>query len=122
MNQAKVNEAWNEVINGQQGYNKSGLKPLGRAVLVQPYEPEKKASLIELPETVKERTVMVEQRAVVIEAGPAAWEDESEPRAKPGDKVLITKYAGHLAEGTADGKLYRLVNDRDIFCQIGVET
>jgi co-chaperonin GroES (HSP10) len=122
MNQAKVNEAWNEVINGQQGYNKSGLKPLGRAVLVQPYEPEKKASLIELPETVKERTVMVEQRAVVIEAGPAAWEDESEPRAKPGDKVLITKYAGHMCEGTADGKLYRLVNDRDVFCRIGVET
>jgi co-chaperonin GroES (HSP10) len=121
MNQAKVNEAWNEVINGQQGYNKSGLKPLGRAVLVQPYEPEKKASLIELPETVKERTVMVEQRAVVIEAGPAAWEDESEPRAKPGDKVLITKYAGHMCEGTADGKLYRLVNDRDVFCRIGVE-
>jgi co-chaperonin GroES (HSP10) len=122
MNQVKVNEAWNEVINGQQGYNKSGLKPLGRAVLVQPYEPEKKASLIELPETVKERTVMVEQRAVVIEAGPAAWEDESEPRAKPGDKVLITKYAGHMCEGTADGKLYRLVNDRDVFCRIGVES
>jgi co-chaperonin GroES (HSP10) len=120
MNQAKVNEAWNE-ISQRPAFNQSGLKPLGRAVLVRPYEPEKKASLIELPETVKERTVMVEQRAVVVEAGPAAWEDESEPRARPGDKVLITKYAGHLAEGTADGKLYRLVNDRDIFCQIGVE-
>jgi co-chaperonin GroES (HSP10) len=121
MSQAKVNEVWNEAM-APKPFNKSGLRPLGRAVLVQPYGPEKKNSSIVLPDTVKERTVMVEQRAIVVEAGPSAWEEESEPRAKPGDKVLITKYAGHLAEGTLDGKLYRLVNDRDIFCQIGVET
>jgi co-chaperonin GroES (HSP10) len=100
--------------------NKSGLKPLGRAVLVEPYEPEIKKSVIVMPETVKDRTAMVETRAIVIEAGPAAWDDEPAPRAMPGDKVLISKFAGAIAMGTADGKHYRIVNDRDIYCRIEV--
>jgi len=100
--------------------NKSGLKPLGRAVLVEPYEPEVKKSLIVMPDTVKDRTTMVETRAVVIDVGPVAWDDEPQPRAKPGDKVLITKFAGTMVVGTEDGKAYRLVNDRDIFCAIEV--
>jgi len=102
--------------------NESGLKPLGRAVLVQPYEPEIKKSVLIMPETVAERSAMVETRAVVVEAGPVAWEDEPEPRAKPGDKVLISKFAGAIATGTKDGQKYRLVNDRDIYCAIEVET
>jgi co-chaperonin GroES (HSP10) len=97
--------------------NPSGLKPLGRAVLIEHYEEESKASLIEIPDIVKERTLMVEQRAVVIEVGPACWPDEP-PRAKAGDKVLISKMAGYMALGPSDGKRYRLVNDRDIFAAI----
>jgi co-chaperonin GroES (HSP10) len=102
--------------------NSSGLKPLGRAVLVEPYEPEMKKGLIVMPETVKERSAMVETRATVVEAGPQAWDDEKTPRANPGDKVLISKFAGAMATGTADGKPYRLVNDRDIYCRIEVES
>ena len=102
--------------------NTSGLVPLGRAVLVQPYEPEIKKSMIALPDTVSERTMMVESRAIVVAIGPAAWSDESMPRAKPGDKVFITKYAGYMAKGPADGKMYRVVNDRDLFCGITKET
>lgn len=102
--------------------NESGLKPLGRAVLVIPYEPERKKSLLALPEDVKERSMMVEQRAIVLAIGPSCWDDEPEPRAKIGDKVLVTRYAGHMAKGTRDGKTYRLVNDRDIFCGIDVES
>lgn len=101
--------------------NKSGLKPLGHAVLVEPYEPQKKDSLIVMPETVKERTMLVETRAVVIEVGPEAWGDEKNPRAWPGDHVLISKFAGVMATGVADNKPYRLVNDRDIFCALEVE-
>lgn len=97
--------------------NTSGLKPLGRAVLVEHYEPEKAKSLIELPDIVQDRTLMVEQRAVVVEVGPACWPDEP-PRAKPGDRVLISKMAGYMARGTADGKRYRIINDRDIFAAI----
>lgn len=101
--------------------NKSGLKPLGRAVLVMPYEPEIKKSIIEIPATAKERSTMVETRATVIDIGPVAWEDEPTPRARVGDKVLITKFAGAMAIGPADGKTYRLVNDRDIFAGISEE-
>lgn len=100
--------------------NTSGLAPLGRAVLVMHYEPEKKDSLIEIPEFVKDRTLMVEQRAIVVEIGPACWPDEP-ARAQPGDKVLIAKMSGYMATSPVDGKRYRLINDRDIFCKITQE-
>lgn len=97
--------------------NTSGVEPLGRAVLVEYYEPERRESLIVIPENVKDRTVLVEQRAVVVEVGPAAWPDEP-PRAKPGDRVLIARASGYAMTGPGDGKRYRLVNDRDIFAKI----
>lgn len=100
--------------------NTSGLAPLGRAVLVVHYEPEKKGSLIEIPDFIQDRTLMVEQRAIVVEVGPACWPDEP-PRAKPGDKVLIAKMSGYMATSPVDGKRYRLINDRDIFCAITKE-
>ena len=100
--------------------NNSGVSPLGRAVLVEHYEPEKKDSLIVMPDFVHDRTLMVEQRAVVIEVGPAAWPDEP-PRAAPGDKVLISKMSGYMLKGPADGKMYRIINDRDIFARITKE-
>ena len=101
--------------------NASGLHPRGRAVLVKPYEPEKLGTgLIELPDSVKQSQHLVNQRAVVIEVGPAAWQDEPQKRASPGEKVLFTRYAGFMAAGdvTKDGQIYRLVNDNDIFCVI----
>jgi co-chaperonin GroES (HSP10) len=101
--------------------NKSGLKPQGHAVLVEAYEPELKTSLIAIPDEVRQRMQTLENRVIVIEAGPEAWCEEKQPRALPGDKVLVTKYCGFAATGTADGKPYRLVNDRDIFCKIGAE-
>lgn len=100
--------------------NTSGLKPLGCAVLVEPYEPEIKASVIALPDSVKDRLNTVEQRVKVIAVGPHAWHDEP-ARAAPGDKVLVAKFSGHMCKGTADGKDYRVVNDRDIFLQIETE-
>lgn len=98
--------------------NKSGLHPLGVAVLVEPYEPEAKSSMIVMPATVQERSLMVETRGVVIEVGPWAWHDEPAPRAKPGDKVIFSKFTGAIMQGTKDGKTYRMLNDRDIYCQI----
>lgn len=100
--------------------NTSGLKPLGHAVLVEHYEPERKESLIVMPESVADRTALVEQRCIVIECGPACWPKEP-PRARPGDKVLISKLAGYMATGPADGKKYRFVNDQDVFAQITEE-
>lgn len=105
--------------------NPSGLAPCGRAVLVKPYQPEVKKGLIELPEHVERNQQIIEQRAVVVAIGPAAWYEEIQngfgPRAKVGDKVLISGYAGHMAKGTNDNEQYRFVNDRDIFAKIEVE-
>lgn len=101
--------------------NVSGLKPLGRAILVEPYEPERANALIVMPDSVKVRTMMVEQRAVVVEVGPECWKEEGQPRAKVGDLVLISAMAGYMAEGTADGCQYRFVNDRDVFAAITEE-
>lgn len=97
--------------------NTSGMMPVGKAVLVQPYEPEKKG-MIELPESVEARLRTVEQRAVVVAVGPSCWYDEDQPRAMPGDKVLISAFSGYMATGPKDGKQYRFVNDKDIFARI----
>lgn len=101
--------------------NLSGLKPLGRAVLVRMYSPEKKGSVIEIPDSAKKSDAVMEQRALVIEVGESCWIDEPVKRCEAGDKVIVTKMAGYLTKGPADGKLYRLVNDRDIFCKITEE-
>lgn len=102
--------------------NTSGLVPLGRAILIAPYEIEKEyKGLIELPDAVKGRDALIEQRATVVAIGNSAWDDEKEPRAKVGDKVLVTKFAGYMALGPLDGKQYRLINDRDIFARISGE-
>ena len=98
--------------------NLSGLDPRGVAVLIKTYEPERKGGLIEIPEAVASRSMMVDSRAVVVAVGPNAWHDEPSPRAAVGEKVLVTKFAGFMAKGPADGQMYRLVNDRDIFCAI----
>jgi co-chaperonin GroES (HSP10) len=98
--------------------NKSGLRPLGRAVLVKPYEV--KTGVIELPDSVRFNAMMLDQRVEVVEIGAACWPDEP-PRAKPGDRVFVSKLAGYMAQGPADGEQYRVVNDRDIFLQVTVE-
>ena len=101
--------------------NNSGVKPLGRAVLVEYYEPERRESAIYIPESVRKGEVLVEQRAVVVEIGPVAWPDEP-ARAIPGDKVLIAKFSGYALKGPLDGRLYRIINDNDIFAAITSET
>lgn len=98
--------------------NNSGLHPAGRAILVRPYEPERKDSLIVIPDSIKAGMQTLEQRAEVIEIGPEAWAEERMVRAHVGQKVLVSAYAGYMATGPLDGKQYRFVNDRDIFATI----
>jgi co-chaperonin GroES (HSP10) len=87
-------------------------------VLIKGYEPERRHSAILIPDTVQGKMSMVDNRAVVVAIGESAWHDEPQPRARVGEKVLVTKFAGFMAKGPKDGELYRLVNDRDIFCAI----
>lgn len=98
--------------------NLSGLEPRGVAVLIRKYEPERRGAKIVLPDSVQGRVSMVDMRATVVAIGPNAWHDEPSPRAAVGDRVMVTQFAGALVKGPADGEMYRLVNDRDIFCVI----
>lgn len=98
--------------------NQSGLTPLGHAVLVRMLEESAHQGMIEIPEEIRARSIAMETRAEVIEVGSECWRDEKTPRASPGDIVLITKFAGFVARGPKDQRLYRLVNDRDVFCKV----
>ena len=101
--------------------NNSGLRPLGRAVLVLPLEasPEFKSAVgLIIPQAAKERLMMAEQVARVIAVGPEAWKEESIPRASVGQRVMISKYAGTLVVGPLDKKQYRVVNANDIFLEV----
>jgi len=111
--------------------NTSGTEALGRAVLVKLYEPERHVGMIHIPDIIKERSSLVEQRAIIVDIGPMAWDDERvrflgiplwrKLRARVGEKVLVTKFAGYVLRGPLDGELYRMVNCNDIFCKITAE-
>lgn len=96
--------------------NPSGIRPKGHAVLGLPYEPPKKESRIVLPETVKERTQMLQDKIRVVAIGAACWIDEPERRTKVGELVLIPYLAGRMVRGK-DGVIYRMVNDKDIIAE-----
>ncbi len=98
--------------------NNSGLKPVGWAVLIKPYTPEIKKGVIELPQSVLDRQRTLDLRGIVIDIGPAAWKNEDAPRAKVGDKVLISQFAGTMMVGPLDNDQYRIINANDIFAVI----
>lgn len=102
--------------------NETGIHPLGHAVLVEAYDVEASlgASRIIIPENIRSQYKILENKVRVLEAGPFAWADETEPRAKPGDVVLVVKHTGAIVASPKDGKLYRMVSDRDIYCRFDV--
>lgn len=97
--------------------NKTGVIPKGHAVLAEPFEKKKDNSLIVLPDNVKERSQMIEDRLRILDHGAACWIDEPEPRAQIGDLVLIPNMAGRMVRGT-DGKMYRIINDKDVIAVV----
>lgn len=103
--------------------NGSGVRPCGHAVMVIPYSPQKKGGLIVLPDTVKDRNQMLEDRGIVVQIGTEAWCDEKEPRCAVGDKIYMPYMAGRMigSDQSFDGKLYRLINDRDVVAVIEKE-
>lgn len=107
-----------KTVKGPNPSNKSGLHPCGQAVLIEPYEPELKKSAIYIPPTAAERSQMVETRGIVVEIGISAWEDEEQDRAVVGQKVIFSKFTGMILQGPKDGKTYRMLNGRDIFCTL----
>lgn len=97
--------------------NPSGIQPLGRAILVEPYEPERKASVIALPDSVLANERVLDVKVRVVAVGPQAYPDE-EARCGAGDIVMVAKMSGFVTKGYWDDKPYRLVNDRDVFAKL----
>ncbi len=98
--------------------NTSGLVPVAHAVLVEPIQTALYSKIIEMPETVTARSMMVETVCRVIAVGSECWLKESQPRAAVGDKVMISQWTGHLVVGPKDKKQYRLINQDDIYAKI----
>jgi co-chaperonin GroES (HSP10) len=112
--------------------NPSGLLPVGHAVLLEPYEPDfdaaRRSGLI-IPDNLRNNSIMVEMRAIVLALGSEAYRPEGanwirrlftpwRPRCLPGDKIMVQSYAGAIVVGPLDGKQYRLVNEEDVFVRI----
>lgn len=95
--------------------NTSGMIPVEFKVLVEPVEVEKKtAGGIILPKDTIEKEEIAQCKAKLIDVGSAAFTDWGNGRnPRPGDMVLMAKYAGIEAEGI-DGKKYRIINDKEI--------
>lgn len=74
--------------------------------------------MIVIPPSAAERMAMIETEMEVVEVGPYCWPNESQPRAHPGDIVMVAKLAGWQAGESADGSTYRIVNDTDVFAQV----
>src|SRR6266850_4636 len=78
--------------------NPSGLEPLGRAVLVAPFEPERQRSMIALPSHVLANERILDVKVRVIAVGPECWPDEA-ARCAPGDVVFVAKMSGFVTQG-----------------------
>ena len=88
------------------------VRPLGDRILIKRVEEEEQVSGgIIIPDTAKEKT----QQADVVAVGPGRLTDEGEVVAldvKPGQRVLIGKYAGNEVE--IDGEELVIVNEGDV--------
>lgn len=95
--------------------NESGILPVGHRVLVLPEQLEEttEAGIILRTASQQSREEMAQINGVVISLGTTAYNDQTEPWCKAGDKVIIGKYSGLIYDGK-DGKKYRVINDLDV--------
>ena len=94
--------------------NESGIYPKGDRILLKPEEVETvtQGGII-IPDTQIEKYANAQVFGVLVDVGPDAWSDYSEPFAKIGDRVMFAKYGGLQVDGK-DGCKYRISNDTDI--------
>lgn len=103
--------------------NPSGIEPVDVKVLVLPDAVEEKtAGGIIMPEQARDRERMAQTRGTLVACGGGAFEDwnDNAYRPKPGERVIIDRYAGVRVEG-ADGENYQLINDTDVLAVLSRE-
>jgi co-chaperonin GroES (HSP10) len=95
--------------------NRSGFRPVGKAVLLRAFELAERRMVVHLPDEVEMSSATCDTQGIVVEIGPDCWNGPSEtPRAKVGDKVLITRFSGGMLRGN-DGYIYRMIPDHAIY-------
>jgi len=95
--------------------NNSGYHPVGRAVLLRAFELAEKQSRVVIPDEVAMSSGTCDTQGIVVEIGADCWNGQNEtPRAKIGDKVLITRFSGGMLKGS-DGYIYRMIPDHAIY-------
>jgi co-chaperonin GroES (HSP10) len=97
--------------------NYTGITPLLNRVLIKPMFVTNVSAggIIIATDDMSEREQLGNTTGEVIEVGPDAFKEEGydEPPVKPGDKIIMAKYAGLMYVGR-DGKKYRMINHDDI--------
>lgn len=93
--------------------NTSGLTPIEFKILVLPDLIADKIGSLYIPDQKKERDQFAQFKGTLIATGGRAFEDCGEPSPQVGDRIYFARYAGKPVDG-ADGKSYRLINDRDV--------
>lgn len=94
--------------------NASGMHPVEYKILIKPEETEQtSAGGIVLALKTTEREAMAQVRGKLIAVGGNAFSDWEGRVPSIGDSVWFAKYAGYTVKG-ADGKEYRLANDKDV--------
>lgn len=95
--------------------SESGLKAVGLSLIVLPDDIAEKSEsgiILGTPEQL-EREQLKQTDGIVVDIGPIAWFDESSPRCKIGDRVIMAAYAGMIRKGK-DGRSYRIIKDSDV--------
>lgn len=100
--------------------NPSGIQPVEYKILIAPEDiaetderiKSAKASGILMVDKTTEREAMAQVKGTLIAVGGNAFEDWHGLVPTIGDVVYFAKYAGYVIKG-ADGKEYRLANDKD---------
>jgi co-chaperonin GroES (HSP10) len=101
--------------------NPSGISPTEFKVVILPTEIGEKIGNLYMPQETQERNQHAVQDGKIIAVSPLAftyatedeWKRVSASPPKVGDIVVFAKFAGLTRKG-ADGKSYRIVNDKDV--------
>ena len=93
-------------------------KAVGHRVLIEIKKKEEKTKGgIILTEDSRNKEQYGTDIGIVRHLGPTCYADERlgrEPWVQPGDKIYFVRYAGITLE-TPDGRLYKFINDEDIY-------
>ena len=101
--------------------NSSGIYPRGDRILIKPEEIEKVTSGgIIIPDTEAEKYANAQTFGELVDVGPDAWSDYTEPFAYVGERIMFAKYGGLKVTGK-DGVEYRLSNDTDVTATVDKE-